>query len=44
MSALPLLTSDPVYQQIKEYHSKHGADINIKQLFEKDSCRFAKYR
>lgn len=44
MSTKPLLTADPIYQRIQAYFNENGSKINIKDMFEKDSSRFEKYR
>lgn len=39
----PLLSTDAVYQKIKQYYDANGAKIDIKQLFDSDPKRFEKY-
>lgn len=40
----PLLTAEPVWQQLQKYYNENGAKINIKELFEQDEKRFDKFR
>lgn len=40
----PLLTAEPVWQQLQKYYNENGAKINIKELFEQDDKRFDKFR
>lgn len=43
MPGLPLLTSEPTYQNIKQYFNENGTKLNIKNLFEQDPGRFEKF-
>lgn len=44
MSSKPLLTSEPVWQQLQQYFKEHGDKLNIKELFDQDAGRFEKFR
>lgn len=40
----PILTAEPVWQQLQKYFQENGEKLNIKELFEKDAGRFEKFR
>lgn len=40
----PLLTAEPVWQQLQKYYNENAAKINIKELFDQDAKRFEKFR
>uniref|UniRef100_A0A0K8VBE7 Glucose-6-phosphate isomerase n=1 Tax=Bactrocera latifrons TaxID=174628 RepID=A0A0K8VBE7_BACLA len=40
---LPLLTEEPAYQKLQQFYNAHGKDINMKDLFARDTNRFKKY-
>ncbi|KAK9890950.1 hypothetical protein WA026_013290 [Henosepilachna vigintioctopunctata] len=37
------LTGEPTWKKLLEYHQKKGSKFHIRDLFEKDACRFSKY-
>lgn len=41
---LPPLNQEAAFQKLQEYYDSKGKDLNIKDLFVKDSKRFSKYR
>lgn len=41
---LPLLSEEPAYQKLQQFYNAHGKDINMKELFARDTNRFKKYR
>lgn len=41
---LPMLTDEPIYQQLKKYFNDYGTKLNLKELFQSDKERFKKFR
>lgn len=40
----PLLSSEPAYKALKDYHDKNAASINMREMFKADPDRFKKFR
>lgn len=38
------LTQNPQFQQLQEWHRKHGSELNLRRLFEGDKERFNRFR
>lgn len=38
------LSSDPIYQKLREYHQQNAPKLNLHQMFKADSQRFSKFR
>ncbi|XP_078462595.1 glucose-6-phosphate isomerase-like [Lampetra fluviatilis] len=43
MASATGLTSDPAWKRLGEWHAKHSAALKMRQLFDKDAERFAKF-
>lgn len=43
MEPKPCLTGEPTWKKLVEYYDKKGSKFHIRDLFEKDACRFARH-
>lgn len=42
--AMAAFTQNPQFQKLREWHREHGAELNLRRLFEGDKERFSRFR